>query len=438
MAFELTIDLALNRDRILKQQLDQQIKGRLQILSGRFGTPTARAKVNLVFVLDSSGSMDSPYYATGKAKRQIVYDAVKYLISSFDRRDTVSLVSFNSQAVIHVDHSSGGDRGVIEAALEKYLTDNGGTNFEAAMKMVDSVCRNQARENYKVIFLTDGNAESGNSANALEICRHLAEKGVTTDAMGIGDDFNFNFMKQFSDLSGSKTENLTRPDQASQVFNAIYACSSNVYLKKVFINLHFSQDIRDLHFYMHEPEQKNLHQFIRRDHRGSTVQVNAGDIEQEAFKEFLFDFRLDTPDTANLEIAKALIHFDCPSENLFNQKLEQTLYLNLANTEAAEIVDSSIETAYKDIEILEKQNDFHKFIEQKNFAQAAGCLERMAAMAESVGDHDKARHFREMKNKLMRDENITQAELNAISYNSSRSSVKSMIQSRQKPRDPLV
>lgn len=437
MSFELQTSIDFNRDMIMKNKFDQVIRARMQIIAGRTGRPVQRAKVNLVFLLDSSGSMDEKYYTTGKSKRQIVYEAVTALMDRFDKSDTISIISFNSTASVYADHSPGNDKTSVQRALERYLSDNGQTNFEAAMRIAQSVCSSKIGGNHKIVFLTDGNSFGGDDAKAINTCKILAEHGVTTDAMGIGGDFNFDYMKKYSDLSGSKTENITKSDQVIQVFRDIYASTSNVFLKKVFMNLEFSGAVRDVHFYMHEPEMKNLHEFIHKDAKHTMVQVNAGDIEQESFKEFLFDFTLDTIDAPSIEIGKVAIHFDCPSENIINQKQTQTLNLNLANTEDAEIVDGSINDAYKDIEILEQQNDMFKLLEQKKFKEAAACLEKMADAAAKIGDHDKAKHFREIKNKVMRENNITQADLNDIAHASSRSSVKSRLHNPQQST-PLV
>ena len=70
-------------------------------------------------------------------------------------------------------------------------------------------------------------------------------------------------------------------------------------------------------------------------------------------------------------------------------------------------------------------------MEQKNYKEAAVRLEDMAILAEQIGDYDKAKGYREKKNTVMREQNLTQADLNDIAYTSSRSSVKSSIQSQQ-------
>ncbi len=437
MGYELETALEFNRDRIIKNQMDQTVRARLQILAGTRENPLQKEKTNLVFLLDSSASMDEAYYDTGMIKRDAVFQAVQTLFEQVETQDTVTLVSFNSQAIVHADHAPGGAKSVLITALDSYLKDNGATNFEAAMNMARSVTSKGAKGHYKLIFLTDGHAYTGNNQKAFETCKALAQSGITTDAMGIGETFKFDFMKQFSDFSGSLTENITPNMPAPKVFSQIYTQLSNLFLKKVFINIHLENMVRDVHFYMHEPEQKNLHDFIHQSDKGTLVQINAGDIEQQGFKEFLFDFTLDTPDTASMKIGRAVIHFDCPSRNIAGKEVDLPLYLNFADTSAEEIMDSSIDAGYKDIEILVNQNEVFKLIDQKKYDEAALRLEAMASLAEQIGDYDKATGFREMKNKLMRDQNLTQADLNDIAYTSSRSSVRSRIHSSQYSDTPI-
>ena len=237
MAYELETALEFNRDRILKNQNDQTIKGRLQILSGQKEIPTKKEKINLIFLLDSSSSMDENYYSTGMNKRTAVFEAANQLIGIIDSRDTVSIISFNSQAIVHADHLPGSSKAGIQNALQLYFQDDGATNFESAINIAQSVSQKNTNENYKIIFLTDGQSVSGSDQNAFQICQALANNGITTEAMGIGEDFNFEFMKQFSDYSGSLTENITQNNSAIQVFKNIYTNTTNVFLKKIFINI---------------------------------------------------------------------------------------------------------------------------------------------------------------------------------------------------------
>ena len=177
---------------------------------------------------------------------------------------------------------------------------------------------------------------------------------------------------------------------------------------------------------MHHPEQKDLREFISRDGNGTLVQINAGDIEQQDYKEYLFEFKIDTPDSSSMNIGEVSVSFDCPSQNMSAEEQKHFLSLSFADSADAEISDSAIDTAYKDVEILEKQNDVFKLIDKRQFLEAAQRLEDMAVIAErDLLDPEKASLFRKNKDKLMREENLTQADLNNIAQSSSTSSVTS-------------
>jgi hypothetical protein len=438
MAYEFRLEQKLNQDMLPKNKNDQNLIGRLQLIAGTKQNPNQKSKSNLVFLLDSSSSMDEAYYATGRTKRQVVFDAVQSLMSSIDGQDTVSFISFHSQAILRGDHVPGSAKSAITSILNEYLNDNGATNFEDAMEKASAICNSRSNESHKLIFLTDGNANTGSNQRALDLCRQLATKGHTTDAMGIGGDFDFNFMKQFSDMSGSITENIIQPKQAESLFKKIYQSAGNTFLKKVFLNIFFQKGVRDIHFFMHMPEKKNLHQYAKRHQDGTLVTVNAGDIEQNDFKEYIFSCTVDTPNAPNMHIAEITVNYDCPSENIQNGQSKQSIHLNLGSDPSQIINFGDVNTAWKDIEILIEQEEALKLAEKGKYAEAALRLEQMADKAASLGDRENATALRELANKVKRDHNLTQADLNRISKTSSTVSARSTMQSSAQQADSAL
>ena len=150
--YEIELSVRFNRDRILKNTLDQSVRGQVVLLAGHNEDVQERIQNNLVFILDSSTSMNDQYYDTGNAKRDAVVKAVRSLVDDIDNNDTVSIVSFNSIAVLHADHVSGGEQDKINSAVDLYMKDKGGTDFEKAMIMAESVI-NAKRGNYKLFSL---------------------------------------------------------------------------------------------------------------------------------------------------------------------------------------------------------------------------------------------------------------------------------------------
>jgi hypothetical protein len=148
----------------------------------------------------------------------------------------------------------------------------------------------------------------------------------------------------------------------------------------------------------------------------------------------------DAPNESSMKVADAKITYDCPSAQIANSTIDQSIHINLAD-EDDPIYDSTIDIAYNDIELLQMQNNVIKLSEQKKFKEAGIILEDMAIIAENLNDHDKAKVYREQKNKIMRDEQLTLADLNIISSTSSRATIKSHIKAKianKKPKKRLT
>ncbi|MDX9977265.1 MAG: VWA domain-containing protein [Candidatus Cloacimonadales bacterium] len=421
---ELKVSIELNKNNILKNSTNEHVKGSFQLLTSEKQDKKEQEKINLVFILDRSTSMNDSFYNTGKTKSDAVADAVNSLLSFIQKTDTVSIISFNGDAEVLADHLPKNAEAKLREALDEYRDAYGYTNFEAAMQEAQKLCNRQG-ENYKLIFLTDGQETDGDSDNALRICREMAERGITTDSMGIGGDFEYNFMKQFTDFSGSMTENLSDLDHAKNVFRNIYNSTTNMYLKQVFINMHFIKELRDVHFYMHLPSQKNYDDYISRVDSGTAVQVSVGNIEQQGFVEFLFDFKLDIPNQDKLQIVTAEITYSCPSQNIDNKTIKDNKEINFSDSASDLVISSDIDNAFTDIYILQHEDDVHKLTSQGNYAEAANKLKTMATLAEEIGDYEKAEGYRKLEKKIIRENHLSQEDLNAISYSSTKSSVKS-------------
>ncbi len=129
------------------------------------------------------------------------------MLQELQDADTLTVVSFNTIATVLLDHQRKSANTLIEQSIQNYFQQYGETNFEAAMNVAFGVCQKKVNPVKKIIFLTDGNPWGGNTNNALSIASRIANEGLATlDEMGIGGDFNFDLMRQFSAPSGGITE----------------------------------------------------------------------------------------------------------------------------------------------------------------------------------------------------------------------------------------
>jgi len=122
---------------------------------------------NLIFVLDSSGSM------SGKKIKQ-AKEAVRFIISHLDKKDGFSLVDFDDGVSLFSSEIIPASRENIERALRfvDEVEDSGGTNINDALLQALEMIEPGEGPNY-ILFLTDGLPTVGITGTA-EIMKNIS------------------------------------------------------------------------------------------------------------------------------------------------------------------------------------------------------------------------------------------------------------------------
>ncbi len=156
-----------------------------------------RKDASLTFVIDVSGSMEMDN-RLGLVKRSL-----ELLVEQLDRKDTVGIVVYGSNARVVLDPTPGSDKETILRAIYGLETE-GATNAEAGIRLGYKMALRAYNPDgiNRVILCSDGVANVGNTeANVIldEIRGHV-EEGVTMTAIGFGmDNYNDTLMEQLAD-----------------------------------------------------------------------------------------------------------------------------------------------------------------------------------------------------------------------------------------------
>lgn len=194
-----------------------------------------RKKLNLVLVLDISGSMDSyfdEYYydsfggyeekeSNAKTKMQIAQESINMLIDRLNPDDSLGIVLFESDSNIakELNLNSNIDLDAIKNHILE-VEAIGGTNFEAGYEDATELfedyelVNNDEYEN-RIIVLTDAMPNIGETSDEglLGMIKDNAENKIYTTFIGIGVDFNTELIEEIGDVRGANYYAVNNEDE---------------------------------------------------------------------------------------------------------------------------------------------------------------------------------------------------------------------------------
>lgn len=198
-----------------------------------------RPPLNLVIVLDVSGSMSSSfddyYYdqfgkrqrvegETNRPKIEVAKDVLADLTEHLRPADRLGVVLFNNRAktakpVRAVEET---DMEAIREHIREDIQAGGGTNISAGMQeaegLLDEVVDADEGYEHRTILLTDAQVNLGET-DAGELQSNLearAAKDMHTSFVGIGVDFNANLINQITSVRGANYYSVYSSDQFEQ------------------------------------------------------------------------------------------------------------------------------------------------------------------------------------------------------------------------------
>ena len=200
-----------------------------------------RPASNLVFLLDVSGSMNSP------DKLPLLKRSLILLSNQLDDEDTVSIVVYAGASGLVLEPTNGNQTAQIEEALNN-LAAGGSTNGKAGIELAYQLAkRNFDPEGInRVILATDGDFNVGTTGvdSLKKLIEQKREEGISLTTLGFGTgNYNDELMEQLADVGNGNYAYIDGLNEARKVLVEELSSTLMTIAKDVKIQLEFNPNI---------------------------------------------------------------------------------------------------------------------------------------------------------------------------------------------------
>ncbi|HML94612.1 MAG TPA: VWA domain-containing protein [Thermodesulfobacteriota bacterium] len=350
-------------------------------LSGKEAGPGERTPVNLVLVIDRSGSMSD------RGKMEYAREAARRMVGLLGKDDRLGIVAYSTDVEVLLPARKIADK---EAALSVinslYPTDS--TNLSGGLEKGIAELKSLERGGYvnRVILLSDGLANQGvtDPSGLGRIASRASEGGVYVTTMGLGADYDENLMMGLAEHGAGNYYFIESPNQLAGIFEKEFGRMAAAVARDTVIKLALAPGVRIDEVYGYEYSV-----------RDGSAEVKLGDFFGGQERDILV--RLTVPADADGRHGLAAASLS------YGDLLRQGSLVSSARTLAYEVTSDADKVAAGEDES----------VRSRLVSVAAASVYRKAAVAYESGDAEGARSYLE-------DAYDSIVELNKTSYKNER------------------
>lgn len=195
------------------------------------------ARLNLTILIDQSRSMDDE----GRMRR--VIGAAQAIIAKLTQNDIISIVTFNDRAQVVIAATKVTDTMSMSARVGMIKASGGTEIYKGLDEAVHQNRRylDSERVNH-IILLTDGRT-FGDEEACLQLARDAAKEGISISAMGLGTDWNDEFLDLLASTTGGTSTYIQSVSMVSDFMEAQLRSLSNAYAERVVMSVALPESV---------------------------------------------------------------------------------------------------------------------------------------------------------------------------------------------------
>lgn len=194
-------------------------------------------RVNLTLVLDHSNSMNG-------TRLEKVKVAAHQIIDHMTEKDVLSVIGFNDRAEVIIPATSVQDKAALKAKVSMMIASGGTEIYKGLSAGVEQNRRYLAPKLVNhIILLTDGYTYGDDEA-CLDLARDAAKQGIGISAMGLGQEWNDQFLDEIASITGGNSDYIKSASAVVKFLNDHVRNLSDAFAERLHISIAPDPDIQ--------------------------------------------------------------------------------------------------------------------------------------------------------------------------------------------------
>ncbi|OGO37915.1 MAG: hypothetical protein A2W35_07895 [Chloroflexi bacterium RBG_16_57_11] len=370
------VDITYSRQKLAVVDEPQLIYVLLEYSTGPKFVHTPNPPLNICLVLDRSTSMQGTRMDTVKV-------AAVEMVRQLGPEDRLSIVLFSDRAEVLLSAGKRIDRTLIEAQIQMIRATGGTEIYQGLEAGFNEVKQNSTRSQINhIILITDGRTY-GDEDQCLQLAGVAAKQGFRITGLGIGTDWNDEFLDELTCRTGGTSFYISRASDIRTFLQDQFTNLKQIFAEQVILNLSFSPGVKITSAYRLRPESAVL---------GSTSPIRLGSIPKPSKLSVMLEILAQPVPLMKhrFSIASGETSFILPSDPSRQHSIPISLSRSVRTEGSTGLPPNAIFKALSQITLFRMQERARQEAAEGKIQEASMRLQRLATQLLSLGEIDLA------------------------------------------------
>jgi Ca-activated chloride channel homolog len=210
-----------------------------------------KSPINVSIVIDTSTSMK------GERLEAVKSTSLK-IIKNLRKTDYISIISFNDKSTVVLPSVQNPDMNIVESQISQ-LSTKGGTEIyqglsESYLEIKKQLSSNKVNQ---IVLLTDGKTY-GDKNKCISLAKELGENGISISGLGIGKDWNEDFLEELVKKTGGETVYAKDPSSIAKFMNVKFSQLNNTYATNIHLTYNLPKNVELKYVFRISPNTNSL------------------------------------------------------------------------------------------------------------------------------------------------------------------------------------